>query len=100
MPDDPTLGELLRRQNRLEEQVDRRFSEQDSRCTTRASTHVDSALYAANHAHLVNRIDELVKANKDLADRMTWAFRAAVTGLIFPVVMFIVGGILLVRGSA
>lgn len=99
MPDEPTLGELYRRQDRLEAQVERRFSEQDTRCTTRAATHVDAQLYAAEKAHLVNRIDELQTDVKAMEARMTWMARAAITGLIFPIILLIVGGILVVRGA-
>lgn len=100
MPDEITLGELSRRLERFEQRHDRQMADMDNRCNQRASAHVDTQLYAAEKLHLADQIADLHADVKALEARMTWAWRAAMTGLIFPVVLMIVGGILLVRGPA
>jgi multidrug resistance efflux pump len=90
---DETLGELSRRLDRFEARHERERASADVR-------HLDASVYIAERNALQIQISDLAADVKSLEARMTWAWRAAMTGIIFPIVLMIVGGILLVRGPA
>lgn len=91
MSSDETLGELSRRLTRFEERHQRERESADAR-------HLDAKVYLAQRDALQQQVNGLQGDIKALEARMTWAWRAAMTGIIFPIVVMIVGGILLVRG--
>lgn len=98
---DETLGELSRRLDRAERD-----------CNQRAATHVDSQLYAAERNHMNIQLVDLrsdlsmevarLQSQVDsLKGRMTWAWRAALTGIAFPVIAgLVVAAVLALRGAA
>lgn len=109
MPSDETIGELSRRLDRFEQRHAQEIAASEARCTQRASTHVDSALYAAERNHLAAQmldlksdlathisdangrfkaVGETIEGNyQKLNDRLTWAFRASITGIAFPILV-------------
>lgn len=105
MADDPTtIGELTRRLDRFEERhaAERRAAD---------AKHLDVALYTAERnyfqAQLTDIATDVASANErmqkqidDLKSRLTWAWRAALTGLVFPIlVSIIVGAIVAYRST-
>lgn len=89
MPDEPpTLGEILRRLDRVERRQDERL--------------VSLNAYQSDRTHDREQVtdlkDSLTERIKDLEESMKWAWRAAVTGIILPLVLAITVFLLLGRG--
>lgn len=88
---DETLGELSRRLDRFEQRHQRERESADVR-------HLDVKVYLAERDAMQKQLTEIAASVKALDSKYSWALRAAVTGLLFPLIMLIVGGILYVRG--
>lgn len=98
MSSDETIGELSRRLGRFEDRHAQEMAAAEARCNHRASMHVDSALYVAQRETLMTQVADL-KADlkthegeterefKATNDRLTWAFRASLTGVAFPILV-------------
>jgi hypothetical protein len=90
---DETLGELSRRLTRFEERHQRERESADLR-------HLDAKVYFAEREAMREQIAKQGRAIETLETRYSWALRAAVTGILFPLIVLIVGGILYVRGPS
>lgn len=102
---DETLGEAFRRQDRHEQQHRDDIAAVRRECEQRAATHLDRDLYLAERTHMVTRLADIesdaAKTEQRLSDRvrslegrLTWAWRAAVTGVVLPVLVLIIGWII------
>ena len=82
MPDEPSLGEAHRRIDRLEVWRDSR--------TVSLTTY--QAEREADRREVSDLRDDLIK----MAERVTWAWRAAITGVLLPIIVSIL--LLAIRG--
>jgi tetrahydromethanopterin S-methyltransferase subunit G len=73
MPDEPTLGEALRRLDKIEQRIDSRL--------------VSLGTYSAERKHDQDAVTVLDRRTAKLESRIDWAYRAAVTGIVMPVVV-------------
>lgn len=73
MPDEPSLGEAHRRIDRLEVRLDTRTV---SLNTYRAEREADRA-----------RVADLEQDLAKMSERLTWAWRAALTGVLLPIIL-------------
>ncbi|HTF53602.1 MAG TPA: hypothetical protein VK735_39670 [Pseudonocardia sp.] len=104
MPDEPTIGELSRRLDRFEERYGAERRSADAR-------HLDAQVYVAernhlqaqlmdNAADLASAVERLQRQVDDLKGRLTWAWRAALTGLVFPILVAIIAAAVIAYRSA
>ena len=89
---DPTLGEAHRRIDRIETRLDSRLV---SLSTYQAEHNADRETITRLRADLTDDLQNLRLDLQAVQERLTWAWRAAVTGVILPLV--ITFGVLLFR---
>lgn len=95
MPDEPGLGEAHRRLDRIQTRIDNHFV---SLSTYRAERSGDRELIAKMHSAVDKEIADLRLDLQSIEERLTWAWRAAVTGVILPLVISL--GVLIFRGTS
>lgn len=93
MSSDETLGELSRRLTRFEDRYQRERESADIR-------HLDAKVYFSERDAMRKELDDMRSDIRTLGSRMTWALRAAVTGILFPLIVLLVSGIFYVRGPS
>lgn len=94
MIDEPNVGEAHRRIDRLEARLDGRVV---SLNTYQAEQGATRAAIANTHADLGREIAELRADLSKIEERLTWAWRAAVTGVLLPLILTV--GLLIFRGA-
>jgi hypothetical protein len=82
-----SLGELARRMDRHERAMIEAVRDIREQCASILNATVNAQVYSAERAH---REQELTAMRNELAKldgRLTWAFRTAVAGVLFPVIV-------------
>lgn len=94
MSDPETLGELARRFDRFEASINLNMRDE------RATREQQLAMVVKEHVYLAHRsadqadVAGLDKRQDRLEERLTWAWRTAITGVLLPLVVLIVYALL------
>lgn len=87
------IAKLDRKLDILVDRIDAKFDRLDSNIT---KNYPRSDLYAANRAADLSRVESADRRVAAVEERLTWVGRAAVTGLLLPVLVAIIVGVILV----
>lgn len=98
VPDPPeSIGEVSRRLDRFEASVIGDFAEERAARAAIAAVTVPAGVYAAERTSDRAEVTVVAERVRALESRISWAWRTALTALVFPVIVAVIA--LIVRGA-